>query len=488
MNDDLIAGARYVRRRSFAAFSQQAFATLEAGRPLYENWLFYTLCHILEEVEAGRITRLIINVQPRSLKSFLASVAFPAWVMGRDPGRRFLCVSHSEPLARHFGMQTRALMTSEPYQRVFPNTRFTSNRPRDTDLRTTFHGGRLAVGIGGAITGRGADIIIVDDPIKAQDALSTAARQRVLDFADTSLWSRLNDRRRGAIILVMQRLHEDDLSGHLIRRGGWHIVSIPAIATENTTHVLSRHPGHFHRRATGDLLQPEREGHEQIEEQRRALGMYNFAAQYQQQPIPAIGNVVHREWLRYYEEEPDRFDRIVISWDTASSLEERSDYSACTVWGRLGNDFYLLKVVRVRREVPALQRLMINVAQDYTADVFIVEDDGVGRGLVQNIRDRRLTQPLPRLNRPNTDKVARLLRHLPLIEDGRLLLPADAPWLADYEDELLSFPVGRHDDQVDSTTQALDWLVQDAARGNSIVRRDVRRRDVIRRNVVSPTP
>ena len=145
---------------------------------------------------------------------------------------------------------------------------------------------------------------------------------------------------------------------------------------------------------------------------------------------------------------------------------------------------YLLEVIRVRLEVPDLQRLMIEVTLDYTASLFLVEDDGVGRGIVQNLRDRRLTRPLPRLNRPNTDKHARLLRHLPLIEDGRLLLRANAPWLADYEAELLGFPVGRHDDQVDSTTQALDYLVADAARSSPSVRRDIHRRDVVRRTIV----
>ena len=446
------------------------------------NWLFYHLCYKLEEFAAGRITRLIINVQPRSLKSYLASVALPAWILGRDPSTRFICVSHSEPLARHFGMQTRAILQTEWYRRIFPDTRLTSARPRGTDLLTTRHGSRLAVGIGGAITGRGADFIIVDDPIKAQDALSIAELQRVIDFADAALWSRLNDRLRGGIIVVMQRFHEDDLTGHLIRRGGWEVVSIPAIAIEAAEIQLSRDHSHRHLRRVGELLQPEREGHAQLEEQRRALGMYNFSAQYQQQPIPVIGNVVRREWLSYYDHEPDSFDRIVISWDTASSLDERSDYSVGTVWGRLGDNFYLLEVIRRRLEVPELQRLMVDVSRNFEADVFIVEDDGIGRGIVQNLRDQRLTDPRPMLNSPNTDKLARLLRHLPMIEAGRLKLPRTAPWLADYEAELLNFPVGRYDDQVDATTQALTYLARDAVRSRPTVRRDPTPTEPIRRD------
>ena len=173
-------------------------------------------------------------------------------------------------------------------------------------------------------------------------------------------------RRRGAFILTMQRLHEDDLAGHLIRRGGRTTIALPAIATEDAIYPLSRDPAHVHHRRS-DFLQPDREGQAELDEQRRYHGMYNFAAQYQHNPIPAICHVVRRESLRYYEEEPARFDRIVISWDTASRLEERSDYSAGTVWGRLGDDMYLLEVIRVRREVPDLQRLMINVTKDSDA-------------------------------------------------------------------------------------------------------------------------
>ncbi len=484
--NDFSSAARHIHRHHFGMFARRCFDTLEPGRTFHDNWHIPHICLKLSEVAAGRIRRLNINVPPRSLKSILVSVALPAWLLGRDPGMRIMCVSYSEDLAKTFAVQTRLIMQQPWYQRTFPECQLTSRRPRDTDLRTTRNGSRYAVGIGGAITGRGADIIICDEPIKAQDALSIAARQRVIDYVDSTLWTRLNDRRRSAFVLTMQRLHEDDLAGHLIRRGGWTTIALPAIATEDRTFQLSRDPQNVHHRRAGDFLQPEREGQTELDEQRRNLGMYNFAAQYQQDPIPAIGHVVRREWLRYYDERPAHFDRTLISWDTASSVDERSDYSAGTVWGRCGDDMYLLEVIRGRYEVPALQRLMIEVAQDYTADVFLIEDDGVGRGIVQNLRDRRLTRPLPRLNRPNTDKVARLLRHLPLIEDGRLHLPTDAPWLANYEAELLGFPVGRHDDQVDSTTQALDYLVQDAARSSPGVRRDVQRRDVVRRTIVSP--
>ena len=323
--DDYGHAARHLCRHSFGVFARRCFDTLEQGRTFHGNWHIDHLCHMLSEVEAGRMRRLNINVPPRSLKSMLVSVALPAWLLGRDPSTRIMCVSYSDALAKTFGTQTRLIMQQPWYERAFPDCHLTSRRPRDSDLRTTRNGLRYAVGIGGGITGRGADIIICDEPIKAQDALSIAERKRVIDYVDSTLWTRLNDRRRGAFILTMQRLHEDDLAGHLIRRGGWTTIALPAIATDDATYQLSRDPANVHHRRVGDFLQPDREGQAELDEQRRNLGMYNFAAQYQQDPLPAIGHVVRREWLRYYEEEPAQFDRIVISWDTASSLEERSD-------------------------------------------------------------------------------------------------------------------------------------------------------------------
>ena len=206
--------------------------------------------------------------------------------------------------------------------------------------------------------GRGADLIIVDDPIKATDALSAAERRRVNEVYDNTLYTRLNDKQRGAIVIIMQRLHQDDLVGHVLERDAWEVVSIPAIETTDRLYRLSDDPDHVYRRRAGEVLQESREPREILEQIRRSQGSLTFSAQYQQAPVPAEGNIVKREWLRHYKSPPSAFDFTVASWDTASTLSESADWSVGTVWGAKGLDFYLLELVRGRFEVPELRREM----------------------------------------------------------------------------------------------------------------------------------
>ena len=489
---DLVLAHRFLQRRLLYAFARRAFETVEPGRAFMDAWHFHHLCYMLEEAAAGRLRRLIINVPPRSFKSFLASQAFIAWVLGNDPSKRFICVSHSEQLARYFAYMTKTIMQAPWYGALFPQTRFVSSRPSDRDLRTTLHGFRLAYGMGGSITGRGADIIVCDDPTKAQDALSTAGRLRAIDYAESTLLSRLDDRQHGVIILVMQRLHENDLSGHLARNSGWTVVSLPAIATENTTHRIGRRPGDVYHRVEGELLQPSRDTVATLEEQRITLGTYNFQAQYQQQPVPAAGNILRREWLQYYEAGTlhlTEMDHVVLSWDTASTLNERSDYSVGTIWGHRGDSFYLLEVVRGRWQVPALEREIVEAWNYYSEHCqnrcdLLIENDGIGRGVAQGIFERRLIRRRPLLVSPDADKAARFERHMPLFEQGRIHLPRERDWFADYVSELLAFPNGSYDDQVDSTSQALDHLAQRLRRRIPPERRDPSRRDPVRRDIL----
>jgi predicted phage terminase large subunit-like protein len=184
----------------------------------------------------------------------------------------------------------------------------------------------------------------------------------------------------------------------------------------------------------------------------------SFSAQYQQDPLPAEGNVIKREWLRYYDAAPEDFDVVLASWDTASTLEETSDYSVGTLWGLKGNEFYLLDVIRDRLEVPDLRRRIEAVHREHRANATIIEDTDIGRAIQQELRRHSSFRPLR--HRPHFDKQARLLAQSPKFEAGQVLLPREAPWLAVYVGELLAFPHGSHDDQVDSTSQALNWLSQ----------------------------
>jgi predicted phage terminase large subunit-like protein len=460
-NEHLLVQA--LLRQDFPSFVAKAFATIDPGTVYRDNWHIRHIGHKLRQVERGECRRLVINIPPRHLKSICVTVAYSAWVLGHDPSRKVMCVSYSRELTRKHAMDFRTIIEAPWYRELFPAFRIQPGGRRDTEIITTARGGRFASSVGGSVLGRGADLIIVDDPIKGQDAFSEAERRRVKEFYDNVLYTRLNDKTRGAIIIVMQRLHEDDLVGHVLGKEEWDVVSIPAIEIEDKAYPLSDDPEDVYWRDRGELLQAEREPPEVLEYLRRTLGSLSFSAQYQQQPLPQEGNFIKREWIRYYDVVPSPLDLVVVSWDTASTLEESGDYSVGTVWGTRGNDIYLLEVIRGRFEVPDLRRLILETHRTWQTSATLIEDTGVGRAIGQELRRSQALRPL--MHRPQYDKRARMLAQSPTFERGDVLLPREAQWLAPYLQELLAFPTARHDDQVDSTAQALEWLAARLAAG-----------------------
>ena len=446
---------RAARRQDLAAFNQKVFQTLDPGTPYEHSWHLDHLCWHLMRVARGEVRRLVLNVPPRSMKSITASIGFTAWVLGHDPTKRIICASYADDLARKLSIDTRAVMESPWYQELFPATQLATKR--NIELITTSRGARYAAGMNGAILGRGADLIVVDDPIKAADALSQAERRHVNETFDNTLLTRLNDKRTGAIVIIMQRLHEDDLIGHVTASGEWEVVSLPAIATEETAYPLTDAPGDVYIRRPGEVLHP-REPLEVLEAMRRTQGSLVFSAQYQQAPVPPQGNIVKREWLRFYDSRPEAFDLIMVSWDTASTISETADYSVGTVWGAKGLDFYLLDIVRDRFEVPELRREVIRLAREWGVDQTVIEDTELGRAIVQDLR--RAGEASVVLRPVRFDKEARFLAQSARFESGQVHVPRAAPWLATWLNELLAFPNGQHDDQVDATSQALDWLTR----------------------------
>src|SRR5438034_6681360 len=257
----------------------------------------------------GEIKRLIITVPPRSLKSICALVAFPAFVLGHYPTRRIICVSYAEALARKHANDCRALMRSTLYHRLFPNTRISNAKDTELEFATTRGGNRLATSIGGTLTGRGGNLIVIDDPLKPQDAYSEAARENTKQWYSNTLLSRLDDKTKDAIIVVMQRLHLDDLVGHLLEQEGWTHLNLPAIAESEFRIPLG--PGRYHLRRVGDLLHPEREPREVLDEFKRSMGSLDFAAQYQQEPVAEGGNLIKWDWFQFYDKPPRSEERRV---------------------------------------------------------------------------------------------------------------------------------------------------------------------------------
>lgn len=456
---------RAVLRLDLPSFTAKCFATLESGRSFHDNWHIHHIGHQLQRVADGELTRLAITIPPRHLKSICVTIAYTAWAMGRNPALKIMTVSYSEELARQHATAFRTIVESAWYRDLFPAFQIAS--ARTNEVRTTQHGFRFAGSVGGAILGRGADLIIIDDPIKAQAALSAVERRKVKDFYDNTLYTRLNDKARGAIVIVMQRLHEDDPVGHVRAKEAWEISAIPAIAPDDQDYRIGPGPHEVYHRKAGEVIDPQREDHAVLDQVRRTLGSMNFAAQYQQNPVPPDGNAIRREWLRYYDVAP-HLDLVMASWDTASTLGETSDYSVGTVWGLKGSDIYLLDVIRGRFEVPDLRRRIEATTETYGAHATLVEETDIGRAILQEMRLHSHVRPI--LWRVHFDKEARLLAQAPKFEAGQVLLPRDAPWLADYVSELLAFPNGAHDDQVDSTSQALAWLSRRIAVGMPPIR------------------
>jgi predicted phage terminase large subunit-like protein len=453
----------HILRCDFNAFIHRAFLELNPHAIFEHNWHLEVLAWKLEQVRLGLCKRLIINIPPRHLKSHTASVAFPAWLLGHDPASQILAVSYAQDLSDKLARDCRTLITSPFYQSLF-DTRLSAERNAVAEFETTQGGYRLSTSVGGVVTGRGADIIIVDDPMKADDALSDTRRQAVNAWYNNTLRSRLNRQDEGAIIVVMQRLHTDDLVAHLQETEHWELVSFPVVAEREEHYELTTPYGRrrIHRRA-GEVLHPALLSALAVEGLRCAMAEYNFAAQYQQDPQPPAGLIVRREWLKFYRpnESPKEFEQIVLSWDTANKTTELSDYSVCTTWGIDGQRLYLLDVLRRKMEFPELKRTVRELAGRWKATIVLIEDKSSGTQLIQELRasNFNLAQAAPA---GDGDKIMRLHAQTAKIEGGFVLFPTAAPWLDAYLLELTTFPNSKNDDQVDSTVNALAWSTQEA--------------------------
>jgi predicted phage terminase large subunit-like protein len=441
-------------RIDYATFVARAMASLEPGNPYEENWHVHAIANKLEQVRTGGVKRLMINMPPRSMKTILVSVAYSVWVLGHDPTRRIICVTYSKDVAQAQAQLFNRLVNSAWVRRVFPQLR-PKVPTRLMEWETSDGGYRLASSIDGSILGRGADLIIIDDPNKGQEIYSKVSRDKVKNAYDHTISTRLNHPKESAIICVMQRLHADDLAGHMLTQEDWEVLRIPAIALSRESWDLGH--GQTTVRKKGELVQPARAGMLELDKQKRKMGRTAFEAQYQQQPVPEDGIVIKSAWLRYAEEPPSEFDYKLISWDTASTLSEDADWSVGTVWGLAGGELHLLHVERVRMEVPDLRHRIESLHVSRRADATIIEDADLGRGIAQDLR-RTSVRCKPTLFRPKVDKIARMQAKSVMFETGRIYLPREAPWLSAYLEELLGFPNARHDDQVDSTSQALDHI------------------------------
>lgn len=452
-----------VLREHFMTFAHRGFIELVPNSPFMPSPYIDLLASVAEECRTGGCNRLIVNLPPRTLKSRLFSVALPAFILGHNPFEQIICASYGHDLSLKHARDTLRLVNSNFYKAAFPATRLSQHKKAAEEFETTLGGFRMATSIGGVLTGRGADWLILDDPMKPDEAMSETLRNSVNDWFFNTLLSRLNNKEEGKIIILMQRLHQDDLVGRVLEKnaGLWKVVSLPAIAEEDESHLIEDRLGRrYFRRLKGEALHPERESVAILESMRETIGAYNFAAQYQQEPIPEGGAIIQKDWLRFYcpTEMPQRFWSIYQSWDTAIKSGELNDYTVCTTWGAIDGKRYLLDVFRKRLDYPQLRAAVLDLAARFRPNRIVIEDRGSGTQLLQELPNLGLFNLTPYLPTAGMDKIVRLYNQSAQFEGGKVFLSQEAPWLAAYVQELLTFPGSRYDDQVDSTTQALESM------------------------------
>jgi predicted phage terminase large subunit-like protein len=445
---------------SLRTFVEWAWPILEPATAFQANWHIDLISEYLETVTAGDTRRLVINIPPRYGKSLLVSVCWPCWEWIQRPSTRWVFTSYTESLARKHALDRRRLLLSDWYQRHWGHqVHLTRDQRAALEYHNTRRGAMIATSVGGSITGKGGNRIVIDDPHNPTEAESDAQRQHALDYFTQTLSTRLDDKARDAVVLVMQRLHTQDLAGLCLERGFDHLC-LPAVAPTRTTVVFPRSRRTLVREAD-DPLWPARESAEQLEEQRRLLGSYGFAGQYQQEPVPRTGGMFPREWWRYYDRVPPG-TRVLQSWDLAFKESDGSDYVVGLVAARLGACVYLLDRFKGKASFVETCQAIHTMVVRYPSDVVLIEDAANGPAVVDVLR-----RQIPGLLavKPEGGKTARAAAVQPQIEGGQVMLPpsrwpdgrvrVEHAWVEDFIETCALFPKGAYDDDVDALSQLL---------------------------------
>lgn len=465
-----------ILRNDFKSFVIKVFQEVSPNSKYLDNWHIDVICHELMKTIEGNQKRLALNIPPRYMKSIIGSVAFPAFILGHNPKASIIAVSYSDELASKLALDCKRVIESNWYQELFPEAKLSKNKKATNDFEMTKGGGRYATSINGTLTGRGADYIIIDDPIKPMDALSDLIREKTNDWFGNTLYSRLNNKNEGRIIVIMQRLHDEDFTGYLLQTdSSFNHIKIPAIAEENEIWTIKNRAKNEEKlipRKKNEPLHPQREDLARLYQIKEYMGEFNFAGQYQQNPVPLEGGIIKQTWLKFYnkkelfeaiENGQVKIKAIVQSWDTASKIEKYNDYSAC-VTALIGenNAIYILEIYREKHEFPTLVKQVADLhnfaKEKYKTRIeVLIEDQSSGSALIQELKTNKNIYPTG--IKPEYDKKTRLISVSHIIENGTCLFPDDRPnWWFDFEQELLRFPKTKHDDQVDALTQLLSQL------------------------------
>lgn len=442
-----------ILKRNLNAFVFQAFDREVAEEGLRPTQAIRLICETLQEVTEGDVRRQIINLPPRTLKSFICSICFPAWLLGLDPSTKIIVVSHDKTLVSSLTYRCRQIIESKWYQEAFPGTSLRSDFSKVDHFKTTAGGGVLAASVGSGLTGHGGDWIILDDPIDARDAYYPVERENVNSVFDIKIASRLDNRSEGKILIVMQRLHPDDLCGHLQDRPTFRHLIVPLVAE---TEMVYRAGKFEWRRPAGDILDPLSYSAKEVEVLRKELPAHVFLAQYQQAPILLDSGIVKAGWFGRYDSIPTIAHRVIFSCDFGQTAGETSSYSCVLVFRTDGVNHYLVHVLRKRAEFAELQRDVLRLSSLHRPSNILIENAALGTAMISALREQSL--PICAIPRPTKGKIERLEAVLHLLSGGNVLLPATGTWLSEFLGEVCSFPTTPHDDQVDALSQYLSWI------------------------------
>lgn len=470
---------------SLAEFVRQGWHVLEGDADLHWNWHLDAKCEHLEAILRGDVRRLALNEPPGHMKSLVVAVFWPAWMWLRKPGWRAIFSSYAMDLAVRDSVRCRDLIESDWYQTTFrPNWRLSSSQNVKSWFNNTAGGSRFSTSVGSRATGFRGDCVVVDDPLNATDAGSKLAREAAIRWWDRTMSSRLNDPRTGSRVIVMQRLHEEDLTGHVLAKGGYeHLCLMTEFEPERrcSTSIGWSDP----REERGELLFPSLFNRQVVDEAKVDLGSDGFAGQHQQRPAAAEGSIFKRRWWRFWlpagvkappvtvllddgtlhECEtvvlPENFDEVAQSWDMTFKDTTGSDFVCGGVWGRLKAERFLLDAVHDRLSFTATCRALVRMHESWPqARRILVEDKANGPAVISQLKS---TVPGLIAIEPEGGKIARANAVSPLCEAGNVILPHPKlmKWVDSMITETADFPFSAHDDWVDMATQILNhWAAK----------------------------
>lgn len=458
---------RELCKQSLYHFTKTFWSVIEPTNTFVEGWHIQAICDHLEAASRFEIKRLIVNMPPRHMKSILVSVMFPAWVWVNNPERRFIFASYAQNLTIRDGVKMRSLIESPAFTELFnPEWKLRDDQNQKIKFENTSTGFRFSTSVDGAATGEGGDFVIVDDPINVKEGESEPHREAANTWWDQTMSTRSNNPNKFVRIIVMQRVHENDLTGHVLekeRLGGnnWDRLILPARYEPKAQNKSRTTLGWADPRINeGDLLWPERFDEQSIKEIEIDLGD-QASGQLQQDPKPRDGGLFKRMWWQWYEAQPSPIIEKVQFWDCAEEPGLTNDYSVCATWVRTPTGYYLLDVLREKVDAPTLELMAKTHYAQHMPDAVVIEKKSGGTALY-NYLLRETTMPVLPFNPGKLNKVVRAIAATPTVKAKKCFLPKGKPFVEDFVKEHEKFPKVSHDDQVDTTSMAIEHFARRA--------------------------